>query len=108
MSGRDISFDEEVVERVGCGGAWTHGVLHDMVERMRARVSRQFDARAALADLRALLDTPLPTRPVRERLITRAICALSEIEQRERAHVRRRARCLRLRRCPRSAIGGLS
>jgi hypothetical protein len=37
------------------------------------------DADAALADLRALLDSPLATRPTRERLLSRAIDVLERV-----------------------------
>jgi hypothetical protein len=83
VSGRDVPFDEEVAER--------RGVLADLaplaeVEAARDRFGREFDAAAVLADLHALLDSPLPTRPTRGRLLTRAIAAL---QAREPAHSRR-------------------
>lgn len=73
---RDVSVDEEAPERAPCGGAWTHVAPPAAVERMRARTAAHFDAAAALEDLRALLNSPLPTRPVRSRLLARAFAIL--------------------------------
>lgn len=73
---RDVSVDEEAPERAPCGGAWAHVAPPAAVERMRARTAARFDAAAALEDLRTLLDSPLPTRPVRSRLLARALAIL--------------------------------